>query len=172
MIRRPPRSTPCTLGQFMKSLHMHTGLTATFPMDGAPLCAHHTPFPSTFCQFSCTQALPRMFRIRSHRRIWTQSPTLSPTVWSDSASTLAPEALLLGGWHTHWRPTTTPQLPPATFHSCTVSSIIVSWKNSNYYTTFSVSKGVIQRKESRPRVTTSPNDKQIDLTLCLLHSKP
>src|SRR5258708_3705488 len=79
------------------------------------LCAHHTPFPSTFCQFSRTQALPCMFRIRSHRRIWTQSPTLSPTSWSDSTSPPAPEPLLLGGWHTHWRPTTTLQLPPATF---------------------------------------------------------
>src|SRR5258707_1171862 len=109
-------STP---GQFMKSPHTHTGLTAIFPMDGAPLCAHHTLFPSTFCQFSHTQALPRMFRIQSHRHIWMQLPTLSPTSWSDSASTPAPEALLLGGWHTHWRPTTTLQLPPATFHSCT-----------------------------------------------------
>src|SRR5260221_14684949 len=74
-------------------------------MVGAPLCAHHTPFPLTFCQFSHTQALPRMFRIRSHCCIWMQLPTLSPTVWSDSSSTPAPEALLLGGWHTHWRPT-------------------------------------------------------------------
>src|SRR5258708_19995665 len=81
------------------------------------LCAHHTPFPSTFCQFSRTQVLPCMFRIRSHRRIWTQSPTLSPTSWSDSASTPAPQALLLGGWHTHWSPTTTLQLPPAMFRS-------------------------------------------------------
>src|SRR5260221_9730984 len=47
-----------------------------------------------------------------------QSPTLSPTSWSDPASTLAQEAFLLGGWHTHWRPTTTPQLPPAMFHLC------------------------------------------------------
>src|SRR5260221_7088724 len=45
-----------------------------------------------------------------------QSPTLSPTVWSDSSSTLAPEALLLGGWPTHWRPTTPLQLPLAMFH--------------------------------------------------------
>src|SRR5258707_15843296 len=30
-------------------------------MVGAPFCAHHTPFPSTFCQFSHTQALPCMF---------------------------------------------------------------------------------------------------------------
>src|SRR5260221_1694067 len=87
------------------------------------LCAHHTPFPSTFCQFSNTQALPRMFRIWSHRRIWTQLPTLSPTSWSDPTSTLALEALLLGGWHTHWRPTTTPQLPPAMFHSCTCTHL-------------------------------------------------
>src|SRR5260370_42503046 len=79
------------------------------------LCAHHTPFPSTFCQFSHTQALPCMFRIQSHHCIWTQLPTLSPTSWSDSTSTPAPEALLLGGCHTHWRPTTTLQLPPATF---------------------------------------------------------
>src|SRR6266436_1515463 len=113
------QSAPCTLGQFTKSLHTHTGLTAIFPMVGAPLCAHHTPFPSTFCQFSHTQALPHMFQIRSHCHIWMQSPTLSPTVWSDSASTLAPEALLLGGWHTHWRPTTTPQLPLAMFCSHT-----------------------------------------------------
>src|SRR5258707_7734304 len=56
------------------------------------LGAAHTPFPSTFCQFSHTQALPCMFRIRSHCCIWTQSPTLSPTSWSDSASTPAPEA--------------------------------------------------------------------------------
>src|SRR5258708_21202427 len=62
------------------------------PMVGAPLCAHHTPFPLTFCQFSHTQVLPCMFQIRSHHCIWMQSPTLSPTVWSDSASTLAPEA--------------------------------------------------------------------------------
>src|SRR5258708_31455382 len=47
-----------------------------------------------------------------------QLPTSSPTSWSDPASTLAPEALLLGGWHTHWRPTTTLQLPPAMFHLC------------------------------------------------------
>src|SRR5260370_10402209 len=86
------QSTPCTLGQFTKSLHMHTGLTAIFPMDGAPLCAHHTPFPLTFCQFSCTQALPHMFQIQSHCCIWMQLPTLSPTSWSDSASTPAPEA--------------------------------------------------------------------------------
>src|SRR5258705_950563 len=107
-----------------------------FPMDGAPLCAHHTPFHLTFCQFSCTQALPHMFQIRSHCHIWTQSPTLSPTVWSDSASTLAPEALLLGGWHTHWRPTTTPQLPRQCFacmHVPTsisgVGGIIISYEN-------------------------------------------
>src|SRR5258708_7212442 len=107
----------------------------TRPIHEVPAYAHwpnsHVPhgcctimcspctFPSTFCQFSRTQALPRMFRIRSHRRIWTQSPTLSPTSWSDPASTLAPEALLLGGWHTHWRPTTPLQLPPATFRSHT-----------------------------------------------------
>src|SRR5260370_1935117 len=84
-------------------------------MDGGTLGAHHTHFALTFCQFSRTQALPHMFRIRSHHRIWTQSPTLSPTFWSDSASTPAPEALLLGGWHTHWWPTTTPQLPLAMF---------------------------------------------------------
>src|SRR5260370_9956871 len=88
-----------------------------FPMDGAPLCAHHTPFPPTFCQFSRTQALPRMFQIRSHRRIWMQSPPLSPTSCSHSTSTLAPDALLLGGWPTHWTPTTTLHLPPATFPS-------------------------------------------------------
>src|SRR5258708_24530163 len=117
------QSTPCALGQFTKSPHMHTSLTAIFPMDGAPLCAHHTPFPSTFCQFSHTQALPHMFRIRSHHCIWMQSPTSSPTSWSDPTSTLAPEALLLGGWHTHWRPTTTLQLPPATFHSCTCTNL-------------------------------------------------
>src|SRR5260221_11560695 len=102
---------------------MHTSLTAIFPMVGAPLCAHHTPFPLTFCQFSHTQALPHMFQIQSHCHIWTQSPTLSPTVWSDSASTPAPEALLLGGWHTHWRPTTTPQLPLATFCLCPPPSL-------------------------------------------------
>src|SRR5258707_5552767 len=34
-----------------KSPHMHTGLTAIFPMDGAPLCAHHTPFHLTFVNF-------------------------------------------------------------------------------------------------------------------------
>src|SRR5258706_260832 len=117
------QSAQCALGQFTKSLHMHTGLTANFPMDGAPLCAHHTPFPLTFCQFSHTQVLPHMFRIRSHHCIWTQLPTLSPTSWSDPASTLAPEALLLGGWHTHWRPTTTPQLPPATFRSRTCAHL-------------------------------------------------
>src|SRR5258705_7715583 len=83
------QSAPCTPGQFMKSPHTHTGLTAIFPMDCAPLCAHHTPFPSTFCQFSCTQVLPCMFQIWSHHRIWTQLPTLSPTSWSDSASTPA-----------------------------------------------------------------------------------
>src|SRR5258708_14874022 len=113
------QSAPCAPGQFTKSPHMHTGLTAIFPMDGAPLCAHHTPFPLTFCQFSHTQALPCMFRIWPHCHIWTQSPTLSPTSWSDSASTPAPEPLLLGGWHTHWRPTTPLQLPPETFRSCT-----------------------------------------------------
>src|SRR6266436_8404779 len=44
--------------------------------------------------------------------------------------------------------------------------------NSNYYTTFSVSKGVIQRKkESQSSVTSSPNDKQIDLALWLWQSK-
>src|SRR5258707_947864 len=41
-------------------------------MVGAPLCAHHTPFPLTFCQFSHTQALPCMFQIQSHCRIWMQ----------------------------------------------------------------------------------------------------
>src|SRR5258708_22459640 len=40
------------------------------PTVGAPLCAHHTPFPSTFCQFSHTQVLPRMFQIWSHHHIW------------------------------------------------------------------------------------------------------
>src|SRR6266436_1807086 len=35
--------------------------------------------------------------IQSHHHIWMQSPTSSPTSWSDPASTLAPEALLLGG---------------------------------------------------------------------------
>src|SRR5258707_1855994 len=87
-------ATPCTPGQFTKSLHMHTSLTAIFPMDGAPLCAHHTPFPSTFCQFSHTQELPHMFQILSHSSIWMQLPISSPTSWSDPASTLAPEALL------------------------------------------------------------------------------
>src|SRR5260221_13583870 len=44
--------------------------------------------------------------------------------------------------------------------------------NSNYYTTFSVSKGVIQRKkESRSSVTSSPNDKQIDPALWLWQFK-
>src|SRR5258707_2631689 len=44
--------------------------------------------------------------------------------------------------------------------------------NSNYYTTFSVSKGVIQRKkESQSSATSSPNDKQIDLALWLWQSK-
>src|SRR5258708_35341050 len=53
-----------------------------------------------------------------------------------------------------------------------VSSIIVSWKNSNYYTTFSVSKGVIQRKkEPQPSVTSTPHDKQIDPALWLWESK-
>ncbi len=47
---------------------------------------------------------------------WMQLPTSSPTAWSDSSSTLAPGALLLGGWHTHWGPTTTLQLPLAMFH--------------------------------------------------------
>src|SRR5260221_13480372 len=112
------QSAPCAPGQFTKSPHMHTGLTANFPMDGASLCAHHTPFPLTFCQFSRPQVLPHMFRIWSHHHIWMQLPTSSPTSWSDPTSTLAPEALLLGGWHTHWRPTPTPQLPPATFCSC------------------------------------------------------
>src|SRR5260370_36571889 len=41
-------------------------------MVGAPFCAHHTPFPLTFCQFSPTQALPCMFQIWSHHCIWTQ----------------------------------------------------------------------------------------------------
>src|SRR5258708_33802559 len=40
-----------------------------------------------------------------------QLPTLSPTVWSDSSSTLAPEALLLGGWHTHWAHHHSPATP-------------------------------------------------------------
>src|SRR5258706_14110811 len=84
----------------MRPRPIHTVPTYThqpnshFP-HGAPLCAHHTPFPLTFCQFSRTQVLPHMFRIRSHCRIWMQLPTLSPTFWSDPASTLAPEALLL-----------------------------------------------------------------------------
>src|SRR5258708_32070261 len=44
--------------------------------------------------------------------------------------------------------------------------------NSNYYTTFSVSKGVIQRKKkSQSSATSSPNDKQIDLALWLWQSK-
>src|SRR5260221_12888255 len=44
--------------------------------------------------------------------------------------------------------------------------------NSNYYTTFSVSKGVIQRKkESWSSATSSPNDKQIHLALWLSQSK-
>src|SRR5258708_13385980 len=79
---------------------MHTGLTAIFPMDGAPLCAHHTPFPLTFCQFSCTQALPRMFQIWSHHRIWMQFPTSSPTSWSTPTSTLAPQPLLFRACNT------------------------------------------------------------------------
>src|SRR5258708_5407759 len=114
-----PIHTMCTMPIHEVPTYAHWPISH-LPMVGAPLCAHHTPFPSTFCQFSCTQALPRMFRIWSHCCIWTQSPTLSPTSWSDPASTLAPEALLLGGWHTHWRPTTTLQLPPAMFcsHTC------------------------------------------------------
>src|SRR5258707_1248985 len=76
-----------------------------FPHGWCTIMCPHTPFPLTFCQFSHTQVLPCMFQIQSHCHIWTQSPTLSPTSWSDPASTLAPEALLLGGWHTHWRPT-------------------------------------------------------------------
>src|SRR5258708_17758206 len=67
--------------------------------------------------------LPCMFQIQSHRHIWMQSPTLSPTSWSDPTSTLAPEALLLGGLHTHFRPTTTLQLPPAMFCSCTCTHL-------------------------------------------------
>src|SRR5258708_7799034 len=76
------------------------------------MCPPYT-FPPTFPH---TQALPCMFQIWSHCCIWMQPPTLSPMAWSDSFSTLAPEVLLLGGWHTHWGPTTTFQLPPATFH--------------------------------------------------------
>src|SRR5260221_10540235 len=94
-----------------------------FPHGWCTIMCPHTPFPLTFCQFSHTQVLPRMFQIQSHCLIWMQSPTLSPTSWSDPASTLAPEALLLGGWHTHWRPTTTLQLPPATFCSCTFTHL-------------------------------------------------
>src|SRR5258708_6542918 len=96
----------------------------TRPIHKVPTYAHrpNSHFPHRSCTImfppytlSLTQPLPRMFRIWSHCCIWTQLPTLSPTSWSDPASTLAPEALLLGGWHTHWRPTTTPQLPPAMF---------------------------------------------------------
>src|SRR5258705_1067042 len=104
-----PICTMCTVPIHKVPTDAHWPISH-LPMVGAPLCAHHTPFPLTFCQFSRTQALPHMFRIRSHCRIWMQSPTSSPTSWSDSASTPAPEALLLGGWHTHWRPTTTLQL--------------------------------------------------------------
>src|SRR5258708_6037115 len=97
---------------------MHTGSTAFFPW----LVHHSVPtihLPLNFPPFSYTQVLPCMFQIWSHHHIWMQLPTLSPTVWSDSSSTPAPEALLLGGWHTHWRPTTTLQLPLAMFCSCT-----------------------------------------------------
>src|SRR5260221_338521 len=97
-------------------------------MVGAPFCAHHTPFPLTFCQFSPTQALPCMFQIWSHHCIWTQ---LSPTSWSDPASTLASEALLLGGWDTHWRPTTTLQLPPAMFCLCAHAHLHLQCRQEN-----------------------------------------
>src|SRR5258708_5229270 len=37
------QSAPCTPGQFMKSPHTHTSLTAIFPMDGAPfMCPPYT----------------------------------------------------------------------------------------------------------------------------------
>src|SRR5258708_6550143 len=98
------------------SLQLPLQTTHHFPHGWCTIMCPPYTFPSTFCHFSHTQVLPCMFWIRSHRCIWMQSPTLSPTVWSDSSSTLAPEALLLGGWHTHWRPTTTLQLPLATFH--------------------------------------------------------
>src|SRR5258708_564189 len=62
----------------------------------------------------------------THCHIWTQLPTLSPTSWSDPSSTLAPEALLLGGWDTHRRPTTTLQLPPAMFCLCTCAHLHLS----------------------------------------------
>src|SRR5258708_19348787 len=106
-------------------------------MVGAPLCAHHTPFPLTFSQFSCPQVLPGMFQIQSHCCIWTQSPTLSPTAWSDPSSTLAPEALLLGGWHTHWGPTTTLQLPLAMFHSHTHAHLHF-WPDHHIWTCLSI----------------------------------
>src|SRR5258708_27835883 len=114
-----PICTMCTMPIHKVPAYAHQPISH-LSMVGAPLCAHHTPFPSTFCQFSHTQVLPCMFQILSHRCIWMQLPTLSPTVSSDSSSTPAPEALLLGGWHTHWRPTTTLQLPLAMFcsHAC------------------------------------------------------
>src|SRR5258708_38894632 len=151
------QSAPCAPGQFMKSLHTHTGLTAIFPMDGAPLCAHHTPFPSTFCQFSCTQALPHMFRIWSHHRIWMQSPTLSPTSWSDSASTPAQRPFfweagtLIGGppplssypWQrfarTHARTSISSQIalhldpPVRPCHSSTRGSLAHHWPQSTSF---------------------------------------
>src|SRR5258707_6408024 len=77
-----------TVFGFTQSAYAHRPISH-LSMVGAPLCAHHTPFPSTFCQFSHTQALPHMFRIWSHHCIWMQLPTLSPTSWSDPTSTLA-----------------------------------------------------------------------------------
>src|SRR5258707_10867867 len=101
---------------------MHTGLAATLPW----LVHHYVPtihLPINFSPFSCTQVLPHMFRIQPHCHIWTQSPTLSPTSWSAPSSTLPPEALLLGGWDTHWRPTTPLQLPLAMFRLCTCTHL-------------------------------------------------
>src|SRR5258707_11058579 len=110
-----PICTMCTVPIHKVPTYAHQP-NSHFPHGWCTIMCPPYTFPSTFCHFSHTQVLPCMFWIRSHRCIWMQSPTLSPTVWSDSSSTLAPEALLLGGWHTHWRPTTTLQLPLATFH--------------------------------------------------------
>src|SRR5258705_10115470 len=68
-------------------------------MVGAPLCAHHTPSPSIFPAPRCCHTCSKSGHIAT---FGCSCPPLSPTAWSDFTSTPAPEALLLGGWYTHW----------------------------------------------------------------------
>src|SRR5258707_15071612 len=55
-----PICTMCTVPIHKVPTYAHQPISH-LSMVGTPLCAHHTPFPLTFCQFSHTQPLPCIF---------------------------------------------------------------------------------------------------------------